>query len=338
MEATVNEDATTPQLGFGSTSVSRRRAFSRLGSGALVFGVLAGTLREMARAQATPTADEMEAVARQAIDAVNDALASGDTSALDAVFAPEVQGHPSHRSLVTGEPFSHDLVGLKAALADIRRFFPDAAITIDGLISSGETVAARVRFRGTPDAAVLGLEDGASQTMEIGGLMYGEIAGGRISEFWAYFDLSAYADLVGLMSGTAQATPEETSEHGAESSEHGHGEIATTGSLEADAEEIAVILTEFSITIAPTALRVGQPYAFLVTNGGTVTHEFVVERPGATHEPLVDGDQMAMVTGIAPGETRALGWTFTEAGSYQLACHEPGHYEAGQMLMVDVTG
>jgi hypothetical protein len=27
-----------------------------------------------------------------------------------------------------------------------------------------------------------------------------------------------------------------------------------------------VTLTEFSITIAPTALHVGQPYAFLVTN------------------------------------------------------------------------
>lgn len=327
----MNADATTPEPGFGSRSVSRRSALSRLGAGALVFGVLASTLRETTRAQATPTANEVEAVARQAIDAVNDAMASGDTSALDAVFAPEVQGHPSHRSLVTGEPFSHDLTGLKAALADIRRFFPDAEIAIDDVIASGGTVAARVRFRGTPDAVALGLGEGASQPLEIGGLMYGEVVGGRILEFWAYFDLSAYIDLIGLMPGTAQATPEE-------SSEHGHDEPASTGSVQAGAEKVAVTLTEFSIMLAPTTLHTGQPYAFVVTNQGTVAHEFVIEQPGAVHELLEDGGQVAMVEGIAPGETRTLGWTLTEPGSYQLACHEPGHYEAGQVLVVDVAG
>ena len=38
--------------------------------------------------------------------------------------------------------------------------------------------------------------------------MYGRVKDGRIVEFWAYFDPSAYIDLVGLLSGTAQATPE----------------------------------------------------------------------------------------------------------------------------------
>ena len=95
-------------------------------------------------------------------------------------------------------------------------------------------------------------------------------------------------------------------------------------------------LTEFSVTLAPTTLHAGRPYAFVVTNEGTVTHEFVIERPGAIHEPLMEGDQMAMVEGIAPGETRTLGWTFTEPGSYQFACHNPGHYEAGQVLIFEI--
>jgi uncharacterized cupredoxin-like copper-binding protein len=229
------------------------------------------------------------------------------------------------------------LAGLKATLADIRRVFPDAGIATDDLIAGGGTVAARVRFRGTPDAAALGLEDIASQPLEIGGLLYGEIVGGRILEFWAYFDPSAYVDLVGLMAGTAQATPGEASGHGEEPSEHGHDEAVATGSVEAGAEEVAVTLTEFSITLARSTLRAGQPYAFAVTNEGAAPHEFVIERPGATHEPLEDEDQTAMVTGIAPGETRTLGWTFAEPGSYQLACHQPGHYEAGQVLVVEVT-
>jgi predicted ester cyclase/plastocyanin len=269
-------------------------------------------------------------VARQALEAVNDAMASGDMSTLDAVFAAEVQGHPSHRSLVTGEPFSHDLVGLKAALADIRRFFPDAAITIDDLIASGETVAARVRFRGTPDAAVLGLEDAASQQMEIGGLIYGEIVGGLILEFWAYFDLSAYFDLIGVLPAGMTATPKAEAEHG-------HETDTELESPHPDAEQVAVTLTEFSVTPAPAILQVGQPYTFVVTNEGAVPHEFVIERAGAVHDPLVDDERQAMTEPIAPGTSLSLSWTFAEPGAYQLACHEPGHYEAGQVFVIDVT-
>jgi uncharacterized cupredoxin-like copper-binding protein/predicted ester cyclase len=331
METLMNTHVMPSQLPRGTTFVSRRRALTRLGFGALVLGMLAGMRSRTTGAQATPTAGAADAVARQAITAVNEALATGEMNAIDAAFAPEVVGHPPHRSLVTGEPFSHDLAGLKAGLADMRQFFPDAVITIDDLITSNDTVAARVTFRGTLDAAALGLRDETATPLELGGLMYGRVEEGRIAEFWAYFDPSAYIDLVGLLPGTAQATPEEASEHG-------HDGAAATSRVEAGAEEVAVILTEFSITLAPSTLHAGQPYAFAVTNEGAVTHEFVIERPGATHEPLIDGDQTAMVVGIAPGESRTLGWTFANPGMYQLACHQPGHYEAGQVLVIDVAG
>jgi uncharacterized cupredoxin-like copper-binding protein len=277
---------------------------------------------QSAAAQATPAAGSIEAAARQAIEAINEAMATGETSGLDAIFAPDVAGHPPHRSLVTGEPFSHDLTGLKAGLADIRPFFPDAAITVDDLITSDDTVAIRVTFRGTPDAAALRLGDEASQPLEIGGLLYGQIVDGRIKEFWAYFDL------VGLLPSAAVATPVMPA---------GYGAATPSSSAQTGAEPIAVTLTEFSVTLTPTTLYTGSPYTFVVTNEGTVAHEFVIERPGATHEPLVAGGQMAMVEGIAPGESRTLEWTFTDPGSYQLACHEPGHYEAGQVLVIEVA-
>jgi uncharacterized protein (DUF305 family)/uncharacterized cupredoxin-like copper-binding protein len=117
----------------------------------------------------------------------------------------------------------------------------------------------------------------------------------------------------------------------------GQGVATTTARGQTGAEQIAVTLTEFSIDLAPTTLHTGRPYSFVVTNEGTVPHEFVVERLGATHEPLADGDQMAMVEGIAPGESRALAWTFADPGSYQLACHELGHYEAGQVFVIEVA-
>lgn len=234
------------------------------------------------------------------------------------VFAPDVAGHPPHRSLVAGEPFSHDLAGLKASLADIRRFFPDATITNEELITSDDIVAARVTFRGTLDATVLGGSAETNAPPEIGGLLYGRVDDGRITEFWAYFDPSAYLNLIRLQTGTAQATPEA-------SSGPGDGEAASMGRIEADAEVVPVTVTEFSIALTPTTLHAGRPYAFVALNEGTVEHEFVIERAGATHDPLMSEDQEAMVTGIAPGERRTLGWTFAEPGAYQLACHQPGH-------------
>lgn len=315
--------------GNGAASLSRRKGFGRLGAALIVAGVAHSGARSTA-AQATPGAGASEAVARAAIDAVNDAMATGDASALDAVFTPEVQGHPPHRSLETGEPFSHDLAGLKAALADIRRFFPDAEIAIDDMIASGGTVATRVRFRGSPDAAALGLEDAASQPLEIGGLMYGEIVGDRVGEFWAYFDLSAYLDLVGSLPRGAVATPEVKAEHG-------HEAVSASESPVLGSKPITVTVTEFSVTPASSTFRAGRPYTFVVTNEGAVPHEFVIERAGAIHDPLVGDERQAMTESIAPGASQSLSWTFVEPGAYQFACHEPGHYEAGQVFVIDVV-
>jgi len=115
------------------------------------------------------------------------------------------------------------------------------------------------------------------------------------------------------------------------------GAAAPAASSQTSAEEVAVTLTEFSVTLEPTTLHADRPYTFVVTNEGTVTHEFVIERLGATHEPLVAGDQMALEEGIAPGKSQTLAWTFADPGSYHLACHEPGHYEAGQVLVIEVA-
>jgi uncharacterized cupredoxin-like copper-binding protein/predicted ester cyclase len=314
--------------GISRTSLSRRKALGHLGAGTLMVGALVGPGMRSAAAQATPAAGSIEAAARQAIEAINEAMATGEASGLDAMFAPDVAGHPPHRSLVTGELFSHNLTGLKAGLADIRLFFPDAAITIDDLITSDATVAARITFRGTLDMTAVGMEEDASRPLEIGGLLYGQMTDGQISEFWAYFDPSAYVDLVWVLPSTPMATPATT---------HGHGIGAPTGSTQAGGEPIAVTMTEFSIDLASTTLHADRPYTFVVTNEGTVPHEFVIEQAGAVHDPLVDDEREAMTEPIAPGTSGSLSWTFTEPGAYQLACHEPGHYEAGQVLVIEVA-
>ncbi|MCC7023018.1 MAG: ester cyclase [Thermomicrobiales bacterium] len=327
----MNEAVMTRRSAYGRTVISRRVALGRLGV-VVAAGTLGSPPQQAAFAQATPDAAALEALVRQAIDAVNVVLATGETNAIDTVFASDVTGHPPPRSLVTGEPFTHDRAGVKAGLADIHQLISDATITIDELTASQGAVAVRLTFRGTLNTEVFGMHDQAMTSLEIGGVMYAHVKDGRIAEFWAYFDPTAYSDLVNLLPGGVQATPEASEAP----SGHGHEEAAAAGRVEAGAEEVKVTLTEFSIALAPTTLHTGQPYAFVVTNQGTVTHEFVIEEAGATHEPLMDDDATAMTTGIAPGETRTLTWTFTEPGSYQFACHQPGHYEAGQVLTFDV--
>jgi predicted ester cyclase len=148
---------------------------------------------------ATPDAAATERVARQAIAAVNAALASGDESGIDAWFAPEMVGHPPHRSIATGEAFSHDLAGMKLALAEIRRYFPDATILVEDVIAAGDKAAARVTFRGTPDAAAFGRATVSERPLEAGGVFFGRVVGRRVVEFWAYFD---EAELLMLLMAT----------------------------------------------------------------------------------------------------------------------------------------
>jgi uncharacterized cupredoxin-like copper-binding protein len=103
-----------------------------------------------------------------------------------------------------------------------------------------------------------------------------------------------------------------------------------------DPIEVNVSLDEFSVTPTSTALVARQPYHFVVTNTGTATHELVIEPAGAVDKPLRSGTGASEVENIAPGDTKALDSTFADAGSYQLACHVSGHYEAGMRALFEV--
>ena len=96
---------------------------------------------------------------------------------------------------------------------------------------------------------------------------------------------------------------------------------------------------EFYVRPERTTFQVGQPYVFAVGNEGTMEHEFIIEPPGGDEEDALKGTggKVAKVEGIAPGKTAELAWTFTEPGDFELACHRPGHYEAGMHVAIKVT-
>ena len=114
------------------------------------------------------------------------------------------------------------------------------------------------------------------------------------------------------------------------------------------AQEVKITLTEFGIQSSVTNFKVDVPYHFVVTNAGSVEHEIMVMPPleedsmGMAMD-MGELDETALVmieaSELTPGKTASFDYTFTEtasAGSLELACHTPGHYEAGMNLPIKV--
>ncbi len=108
-------------------------------------------------------------------------------------------------------------------------------------------------------------------------------------------------------------------------------------------QEVQVTLTEFAIESTVTTFKVGQPYHFVITNAGTVEHEFMISPPLTEGESMEEMDEMALAAveeeDLQPGKTVTLDFTFEEpasAGELELACHISGHYEAGMKLPIVV--
>ena len=100
---------------------------------------------------------------------------------------------------------------------------------------------------------------------------------------------------------------------------------------------------DFTFSPAEIAVSAGETITFEVTNTGKIPHDFTLgdqatqdahEAEMAGGDMKEHGDPNAVV--LEPGETSELTWTFTEAGTVLIGCHQPGHYAAGMKGVVDV--
>lgn len=118
-------------------------------------------------------------------------------------------------------------------------------------------------------------------------------------------------------------------------------------------------ITMVDIAYEPTELdvAVGETVTFVFRNDGAVRHEAVfgtLAEQEAHHAEMeeMDGDHDAMDMGsmadgtemtespilvVEPGETVELNHTFDTAGPTMIGCHEPGHWEAGMKIDIDVA-
>ena len=99
----------------------------------------------------------------------------------------------------------------------------------------------------------------------------------------------------------------------------------------------SVTESDFKVELSTDVLPAGTPITFTITNKGPSKHELVLEKAGIVDEPLVFNGKGQEAEDIEPGTTRTVQWTIPEAGQYQLACHLPGHYEAGMKTIFTVS-
>jgi uncharacterized cupredoxin-like copper-binding protein len=106
---------------------------------------------------------------------------------------------------------------------------------------------------------------------------------------------------------------------------------------------VEVELTDgFRIEPAEMAVPLGAPVTFVVTNTGSLDHEFYLGDEAAQDEHEQEMIEMGGMThdeaqGIAvrPGETKELTHTFTALGQTLAGCHVAGHYGAGMKAEID---
>jgi uncharacterized cupredoxin-like copper-binding protein len=100
-----------------------------------------------------------------------------------------------------------------------------------------------------------------------------------------------------------------------------------------------------SMRFTPANLTVkrGDTVKFVIHNGGKLLHEMVLGTVDALKEhaelmkkfPNMEHSDPNMAH-VKPGSAGEIVWQFTQAGDFQFACLQPGHFEAGMVGKVAV--
>ena len=97
-------------------------------------------------------------------------------------------------------------------------------------------------------------------------------------------------------------------------------------------------------TPSDIAVKKGETVKFIVKNAGKIKHEMVL---GSNQELKEHAAMMqkfpemehadANQISVDPGKTGQIIWKFSKAGTFDFACLQPGHFEAGMKGQVKVA-
>lgn len=127
------------------------------------------------------------------------------------------------------------------------------------------------------------------------------------------------------------------------------GADSTGGSGDVRTVEIDMV----DIAFEPDTLQVGrgETVRFVFSNRGEVAHDAFIGDAAAQaeHEDEMrqadseeghgegHGDDSDDAITIDPGDNAELTYTFQQSGNVEIGCHQPGHYDAGMRIDVEVA-
>ena len=124
----------------------------------------------------------------------------------------------------------------------------------------------------------------------------------------------------------------------------------TTTPVDGGTTVVDVTMTDMAFTPTVIAVKAGDTVKFRFRNDGKAVHEAVIgdeafqqdhaeqmSAMGHSGDAMPHGtDDEASPLVVQPGETGELTYTATDAGSLLIACHQPGHWEAGMKATINV--
>ena len=159
-----------------------------------------------------------------------------------------------------------------------------------------------------------------------------------------------HADLLLAMilttaSGLAIALGDDHHKAGAKHEDHASA-LGKPGDAKKVSRTVAIAMSD-SMRFSPASVSAkrGETIRFVLKNEGKLKHEMVLGTIAELKEHaalMVKFPQMEHAdpnqASVEPGKTGELIWQFTKAGTFDFACLQAGHYEAGMKGQVVVAG
>ena len=130
-----------------------------------------------------------------------------------------------------------------------------------------------------------------------------------------------------------------------ETRESGSATTVDAAATPAGARTVDVAMQDIKFDQTTLTVKAGETIDFRFTNTGKIAHDAFIGDNDAQMEHESEMAQMgdtwpippdeAAIT-VQPGAAGELSYTFTEPGTYEVGCHQPGHYGAGMKIEVTV--
>lgn len=124
------------------------------------------------------------------------------------------------------------------------------------------------------------------------------------------------------------------------------GSTGTTGAAAAATRTVEIKMVDIAFEPKTLSVKKGERIDFVFRNDGKIPHDAFVGDTAAQadHEKeMRQAEQSSTAMGetkgltVDPGKTGQLSHTFDTPGSFEVGCHQPGHYAAGMKVTVTVA-